>query len=63
MTELNQHAVMIRDLVNHHAENINGKVIKDKLNKEICEGCFIDTLKPKDARSATYQTHLPPKIG
>jgi len=61
MADLNQHAVLVRTLVNHHAENIHSKKANDKNSKDICDSCFQDTLKPKHASQATYQTHLPPK--
>lgn len=59
MADIKQHPVLIRDLISLHKQTIHSAHKNEMNSNAICADCFVDTLKPKSADNATYQTHLP----
>lgn len=50
------HAVMIRDLVNHHSNNINSRDDREQIEREIKEDCKECLPKPNSDTNATVHT-------
>jgi hypothetical protein len=54
MPNIKEHSTLLRDLVNHHAKNINGKQKRDEVVKSICDSC----VAPLDTRVNSWFDRL-----